>query len=393
MKSSKFWKKAAGNLLAVVAATFIVTPMASSQGVLAIAEQLDYPYDDTFTISAYYSPLPCQNRYTTGSYEGDIRLNGRGTNGADGTPVFPGMIAAPKNYPFGLKIYIPGVGITSVHDRGGAIVNAGQRGHSYDRLDIWMGYGDEGLTRALQWGKRTVSGTVYGFDDSIDVQITLAGYSADEAVPNCDGSTASSEPQRPQVQQNLPQSDVSTTKSVGADYEGSLSHGMTGEAVLALQTELMRVNYFKGPLTGYYGDLTKHSVFKFQQSQGIVDTMDSVGAGIYGPRTEDRLREIINSREFRHAAVAEKMGSAPVVDKILVRQLNFGETNESVRDLQEILIKHGYLQAASATNYYGAQTFEAVYQFQLDNGIVNDRSDIGAGRVGPSTLQAINELT
>ena len=104
-----------------------------------------YPYQHTFVISAYYSPLENQKKYVTGSYKGDIRLNGHGVHGADGSDVYPGMIAAPKNYPFGTKLKIPGVGIATVHDRGGAIVNAGQRNQAHDRLDVWMGYGDATL--------------------------------------------------------------------------------------------------------------------------------------------------------------------------------------------------------------------------------------------------------
>ena len=78
-------------------------PISYSVSDTVFAEQFDgnYPYVKTFKISAYYSPLPCQEKYTTGSYEGDIRLNGSGVNSADGTPVYPGMIAAPKTYSFG----------------------------------------------------------------------------------------------------------------------------------------------------------------------------------------------------------------------------------------------------------------------------------------------------
>ena len=68
-------------------------------------------YQQTFIISAYYSPIPGQAKYVTGSYEGDIRLNGSGVNSADGTPVYPGMIAAPSTYAFGTKMNIPGIGI------------------------------------------------------------------------------------------------------------------------------------------------------------------------------------------------------------------------------------------------------------------------------------------
>lgn len=54
----------------------------------------------TFVVTAYYSPLPNQSRYLRGSYEADIRLNGNGTHGASGKPVYVGMLAAPKHYEF-----------------------------------------------------------------------------------------------------------------------------------------------------------------------------------------------------------------------------------------------------------------------------------------------------
>ncbi|MCC6643813.1 hypothetical protein IT411_03620, partial [Candidatus Peregrinibacteria bacterium] len=79
-----------------------------------------FPYEETFTITAYYSPIEGPKRYIRGSLEADKKLNGNGTNGADGTPVYPGMIAAPKSIPFGTKMMIPGIGTVAVHDRGGA---------------------------------------------------------------------------------------------------------------------------------------------------------------------------------------------------------------------------------------------------------------------------------
>ena len=35
-----------------------------------------------FIVTAYYSPEPNQSIYMRGSYEADMRLNGRGTHGA-----------------------------------------------------------------------------------------------------------------------------------------------------------------------------------------------------------------------------------------------------------------------------------------------------------------------
>jgi hypothetical protein len=45
--------------------------------------------EKTFIITAYYSPLPDQGFYLKGNFEAEKRLNGNGTNGASGKPVFP----------------------------------------------------------------------------------------------------------------------------------------------------------------------------------------------------------------------------------------------------------------------------------------------------------------
>lgn len=47
-------------------------------------------------------------------------INGGGTT-ANGTGVYHGEIAAPPQYPFGTRVFIPGYGDAVVEDRGGAI--------------------------------------------------------------------------------------------------------------------------------------------------------------------------------------------------------------------------------------------------------------------------------
>ncbi|MBD3360536.1 hypothetical protein GF366_01910, partial [Candidatus Peregrinibacteria bacterium] len=271
------------------------------------------PYTKTFSISAYYSPLPCQKKYTTGSYEGDIRLNGSGVNGADGTAVYPGMVAAPKNYPFGTKMYIPGLGTVSVHDRGGAIVEANGEEGVYDRLDVWMGYGDKGLARALTWGKRNVSVTVYGTDPGIKENILLTDYSPDEAIPNACIVNIPETDQSPESTKNLESSvleepDVKLASSEPADpveelnvelaesLETDLKNGDEGDAVKKLQRELTNLNFYRGEINGIYDEITEHAVFKFQQSQLLAGDKNSAGAGVFGPKTRDRMNEIISSK-------------------------------------------------------------------------------------------------
>ena len=134
---------------------------------LGIPKTLAAPESRKFIVTAYYSPLRDQSFYLRGSYEADIALNGNGTHGASGKEVYPGMLAAPKTYAFGTKIYLGGIGLATVDDRGGAIVGSGSRGYDADRLDMWMGIGEEGLRRALTWGKRSVMGKIVS-DDEVD---------------------------------------------------------------------------------------------------------------------------------------------------------------------------------------------------------------------------------
>ena len=101
-------------------------------------------------VTAYYKPLPKpkQKKFATGSYRREIRLNGSGTT-ATGKPARIGYAAAdPRIFPFGSVLEVPGHGWVVVEDTGGRIKGK--------RLDIFVGVGDVGLERAIDWGKRTL---------------------------------------------------------------------------------------------------------------------------------------------------------------------------------------------------------------------------------------------
>lgn len=426
-------------LLSMTAWLFAFKPLSSADHDKAFAEEMNVEttsYTKTFTISAYYSPLPCQNRYATGSYEADIRLNGRGVRGADGSPVYPGMVAAPKSYDFGTKMEIPGIGIVAVHDRGGAIVT-GNGVNSYDRLDIWMGYGDKGLTRALNWGKRTMDVVIYGVNDGIAEQVVLGDYDASEAEPTCSTGSeiVADEPvetqvetpvetvvEAPVVPEAIPEivvekteapvvteSKISAneTKVVLGNPDAALNQdlklGDSGAEVTALQGKLSALNLFKAEVTGYYGDVTKHAVFKFQQSQALVPDASSPFAGIFGPKTRDRLNEITASKNYNRAMVANatqeynqvyvaKVDAVVTRKKLLTSELQYGMTGPEVAALQKFLKDMGYFDGALITEYYGPVTQKAVLRFQKAHNLVSSEGDTGAGRVGPETLETINTL-
>ena len=334
---------------------------------VANAEEDAFPYQHTFIISAYYSPLPGQERYVTGSYSGDIRLNGRGTNGADGTPVYAGMVAAPKSYAFGTKLYIPGVGMTAVHDRGGAIVNgSSESGPKHDRLDLWMGYGDKGLKRALNWGMRTVEVTVYGVDDSISENVEITGYSSDEkynqevfSIPNYQSNkTPSSEPKADSNEL----------------FPEDIWYLEEGDDVEDLQKYLKDLGYYTGKIDGKFEDETRMAVYLFQKDNGLITDITDLGAGHFGKQTRDALEDaILNKKE-------------DVSPKITLDTTS--SDKNSIKKLQNALSVLGY--DIDITGKYDKKTIVAVLQFQLDNGVISADSDSGAGVFGPKTIKALS---
>jgi len=306
-------------------------------------------YQETFIISAYYSPLPDQTRYVTGSYDGDVRLNGEGVHSADGTQVYPGMIAAPSSYAFGTKMDIPGIGTVAVHDRGGAIVHAGQRGHNYDRLDVWMGYGDQGLSRALSWGKRTVNVTVYGIDPNIKENVYLEGFAiAEQFIKNV----------------------VAKQKVFTQD----LWYGVRGDKVGALQDYLRELGYYMGKSDNYYGDEVYKAVLAFQIDQSIVDNEEEFGAGFFGPQTRSKIEAVFDKRKK---------------DNLPVSNLGRSDAGDEVKKLQEALKKLGF--EVDVTGIYDEQTIDAVFEFQKENEIIDHEEDLGAGYFGPKTYVKLAE--
>ncbi|MDD3793942.1 MAG: hypothetical protein PHI37_03960 [Candidatus Gracilibacteria bacterium] len=206
-----------------------------------------------FYVTAYYSPLPGQERYLKGNYEAEIRLNGKGIKGASGKEVFPGMIAAPRNYAFGTKIYLDGVGIGSVEDRGGAIVNSGERGHEYDRLDIWMGYGDEGLQRALKWGTRKVKGKVLEGNREVTIEFNS--------------------------------SPIVKYKGLVVDAEKPVD-----TSVKDLQSLLKEIGLYNGDIDGNY-EKVKNILIKYQIENGVIENEYDEAAGYFGEKTYAAIRK------------------------------------------------------------------------------------------------------
>jgi 3D (Asp-Asp-Asp) domain-containing protein len=107
-------------------------------------------------VTAYYKPLRNQKIFRYGNYHKEVEINGKGKTFSGKHPQ-KGMVAADlKVFPLGTYLNIPDYGIAVVEDVGQAI-----KGH---RLDLYMGEGEEGLKKAIQWGKREVEVEIIQFN-------------------------------------------------------------------------------------------------------------------------------------------------------------------------------------------------------------------------------------
>lgn len=402
------------------------------------------PYQQKFVLTAYYSPLPDQCCYVLGGEKADKVMNGEGIAGADGTPVYPGMVAAPASYAFGTRITLPGIGVVTVHDRGGAIIEMEDGAH---RIDVWAGFGEEGLARALAFGVQEVTGTVYpaggwqpnerinlaelpappdrlktyqvagglldvhpkkgdkGLSVSLLQQtLTDVGFSVDDTAFYGDETEAALRSFLDSVGQGGEPADQLTTTAashlLAAKYttrDPDISHIDSSSApadVQSAQRLLRFLGFYKGRTDGVYDGVTEQSILAFQQQAGLVGGPDSPGAGRIGPLTKGKLsdawyKRTVARRAQRYMLLATVGNKLDARDELPDRFLAEGMTGDEVEQLQEALADLGYFPHDSINGVFGPLTKSSVLKFQLDRKVIASSADSAAGYVGPGTLRQI----
>lgn len=300
-------------------------------------------------ITAYYSPEPNQRKYFLGSFNADITFNGQGIQGADGTRVYPGMIAAPATLPFGTRVEIPSLDIVgTVHDRGGRIVE-GEDGTI--RIDLWMGKGEEGLARALNFGVQIHQANIYipKKMDVPDERFNLLAFPAPATVLK----KLPSEAQSLVIEKTNPR------------------YGETSITITSVQNALKNFGYFEHPITTYFGNVTKAALQNFQRDAGITGDSD-----IADTKTRATLAA--------HTELKSKV-SEPEMDEEYLLQ---GTDGRAVRILQRILKLLGKYDG-EIDGEYDQEIMSTVYKFQKEKGIVASPTENGAGVVGPQTRRAL----
>lgn len=411
----------------------------------ALTNESGKPYEQDFIITAYYSPLPDQCCYVLGSEIADKILNGEGVRGADGTGVYPGMIAAPPSYAFGTRIALPGIGVVTVHDRGGAIQEA-SGGH---RLDLWAGYGEEGLARALAFGVKRVRGTVYPQGspeprERIALEALTAPLERLRPFYVLDHGLLDARPKVGQIglsvvmlQEHLrdlgyfahdvtgkfgevtQQGLARFLREVGLDGHGDAlmersaaylvaTHRLgkrdvpapmigpesSAEDIAAAQRMLRFLGLYRGRSDGTYGPALRDAVIAFQQSRSLVGDGTSPGAGRIGPLTRGALTQawkqsIIARHAERLLLLRRTIRHLEDRGRLVEGFLREGKTGPAVRVYQELLAARGFFPAEKINGVFGPLTKESTARYQLAVGLIKRASDEGAGDVGPLTLRKL----
>ncbi|MGF1492484.1 MAG: peptidoglycan-binding protein [Microcoleaceae cyanobacterium] len=145
-----------------------------------------------------------------------------------------------------------------------------------------------------------------------------------------------------------------------------LGVGDRGPGVTDLQTRLRRLGYFSTNPTGFFGQITRDAVVRFQVNNGLPGT---------GLVTADTLAFLNSS--LTTPIVGSNSGVFPV--QPIQRVLKQGDFGTDVGLVQQNLQQRGYY-LGSINNFFDGATEQAVVRFQRDNRITT------TGQVGPTTL-------
>ena len=353
-----------------------------------------------FTLTAYYSPETGQAFYYKPTLIEEEILNGKWDYGASGKKVFKGMLAWPAAYTFGTRIYFPGLGLGEIADRGGAIVLSWERGEKFDRIDVWMGNGEEGLIRALTFGKKNMTGYV--------CKNTSTKFSSKDSI----------------LWDSVP-----TLKYFFdiALWIQQLEEGRNDIWTRTLQKYLVKLWYLdKKYRNGEYEVRTKKALCAYQVAKKIVSSQNH-DCWKFGSMTRDTMKLDIKNKSLFPAKlyatgtvaaiielakyyngkptesplikegdhkVVENFGGASSVKKVFLfyRAYTKWQQSSEIKILQTFLESQG-LYSGKIDGTYTQATMNAVYELQKKYNLISDSDPLSLrGFLGPKTRAKINEL-
>lgn len=327
--------------------------------------KVEASYNRYFVVTAYYSPLPGQDYYLKGNFEAEKRLNWNWTHGASWRWVFEGMLAAPKNYSFWTMIQLEGVWVWVVADRWGAIVNAGQRWYSHDRIDIWMGYWDEGLKRALQWGKRTIRGKIVGYDRNATGSIDVHKFPS-------------------------PKNATSKLSPASSIYSKGIGIGSSTKNIKELQTLLKGKGIYTWSIDWKYNKKLISEVVDFQIANNLIKTPYDYGAWYWGTKTRAMVKDMPFLWNEIKATETDPNKTKTVTKDSLESIFAYAvwpySSENDVKKLQEVLKKIGKYKWEINWKY-DKEFKKSLIDYQLEIKVIITKNDNWAWYFGPKTRE------
>ncbi len=166
-----------------------------------------------------------------------------------------------------------------------------------------------------------------------------------------------------------------STGTVDDPYtEPTVRYGSHGSTVVTAQMYLKAAGYLLGSADGIFGTATLNAVKKLQSDYAL--TVD----GVIGRATWAILK-LFNISNLEPTVVDVTESAATVTTTKLKR----GSRGSLVTKLQQALIQLGYLPVGEDDGIFGILTYNAVKEFQRQNGLSVD------GIAGTQTLVALNE--
>lgn len=337
-----------------------------------ISTQNIYAEEKKFVVTAYYSPLPNQENYVRWTYEKEIILQWNWTHWASWKPVFSGMLAASKKYDFWTKIYIEWLWVWVVEDRGQAIVSKGERWYQYDRIDVWMWYGDEWLKRALAWWKRTVSWEV--LDSWAEITIDY---------------------------KSQPLAKIKE-KTV---FDFSVWKDSSSEDIKKLQEFFKKINLYSWKIDWSYNNEIINIVFEFQIKNWILSSESDIWAGYWWEKTrklfkekyenwdfdvlEENIEEKIleESPKFELEENLEEIIENEKIDKYDIFW-PFVENEENIKSIEKIFSELWY---ETEITWAKENLSKIVLSFQLEENIISSEKETWAWYFWPKTRAKLKE--
>ncbi len=316
-----------------------------------------YSKERFFIVTAYYSPLPNQKHYLKWSYKEEIKLNWAWIKWASWKPVFSWMLAAPKWYKFGTKIYLKWLWVWEISDRWWAIVHAWKRGYKYDRIDLWVGYWEEWLKRALYWGKRKIKWRIVSKKSKITINY--------KKIP-------------------APNWTVKNLNSIPSIFNKWIWVWSPKKLVIELKKFLKKIWLYSGKINWIYDSKLIDTIYNFQINNWIIKNSKNYWAWYWWRKTRNLILKKYLNWDF------DKKFSKKISSKINNFFSTPIKTKKDIKKLQKILKDLNLYSWKIDWDYKKIK--KIILNFQLKNKIIKSKNSIWAGYFWPKTRKKLKEI-